>query len=223
MSDLVIPADWTFKNASVATSFDRHVREQLPWYEHATGAVAHIARHYIAEGGLVYDIGASTGNIGRALADVLESRSARFVALDNSPHMVAGYAGPGEIVLADATEFEFEPFDVAIVFLVAMFVAPHKRRGWLRSLERQIKPGGALIVFDKTEQATGYLSTILHRLTIAGKVATGVEPSEIIAKELSLSGVQRPLPETFMRFSFPSAVEFFRFGEFAGWVIERPE
>jgi malate dehydrogenase (oxaloacetate-decarboxylating)(NADP+) len=43
-----IPTDWTFRNADVAKGFDRHVREQLPWYGIATGAVAHIARHFVA-------------------------------------------------------------------------------------------------------------------------------------------------------------------------------
>ena len=54
-----IPREWTFENTDVASGFDRHVREQLPWYDLVTGAVAHIARHYIPKDGLVYDIGAS--------------------------------------------------------------------------------------------------------------------------------------------------------------------
>ena len=28
-----IPKEWTFENASVAQSFNQHVREQLPWYD----------------------------------------------------------------------------------------------------------------------------------------------------------------------------------------------
>ena len=35
-----IPKEWTFENASVAQSFNQHVREQLPWYDLVTGAVA---------------------------------------------------------------------------------------------------------------------------------------------------------------------------------------
>ena len=37
-------------------------------------------------------------------------------------------------------------------------------------------------------------------------------------KELSLSGVQRPLYRGALG---PDAVEVFRFGDFAGWLIER--
>jgi hypothetical protein len=39
-----------------------------------------------------------------------------------------------------------------------------------------------------------------------------VKPKDIIEKELSLSGVQRPVERT--------GKLFFKFGEFEGWVIE---
>ena len=66
--------DWTFRGFS--GQFDGHVREQLPWYDMATAAVAMIARHYIPQGGKVYDLGCSTGNIGRVLAPTLHEREA---------------------------------------------------------------------------------------------------------------------------------------------------
>lgn len=218
-----IPTDWTFKNSDVAEGFDKHVREQLPWYDLATGAVAHVARHYLPQNGLVYDIGASTGNVGRALGAVIESRAAQMIAIDNSPEMSTLYAGPGRLVVADALDYTFQPFDVAVAFLVLMFMPASRRREWLRSLCGMMKPGGAVIVVDKTEGPSGYLSTVMHRLTIAGKVSTGVDSRSIIEKELSLSGIQRPIPASFMAYAVPEAVEIFRFGEFAGWVVARPE
>jgi len=218
-----IPGDWTFKDAQVATGFDAHVREQLPWYDLATGAVAHIARHYIPRGGLVYDIGASTGNIGRALHETLASRQAEFIAIEQSADMAKLYEGPGTLVETDALTYEFKPFDVGILFLVLMFFPAGTRQGFIKRLSRLIKPGGAMIVFDKADTGSGYLSTILHRLTMAGKLAQGAKPDDILAKELSLIGVQRPLPRGFVDWAAPSSVEVFRFGEFAGWVIEQPE
>ena len=81
--------DWTFQG--FAPEFDAHVREQLPWYGMATESVALIARHYIPRRGLVYDLGASTGNVGRVLASTLHEREARLVALDECRDMVAAY------------------------------------------------------------------------------------------------------------------------------------
>lgn len=218
-----IPSEWTFKSESVADAFDRHVREQLPWYEMATNAVAHIVRHYLPENGLIYDIGSSTGNIGRALEQVILMRRARFIGLDNSEEMVARYKGPGECVVADAVEYEYQDFDVCVAFLVLMFIPPSKRTLLLKRLTTKIRPGGCLIIFDKVGTYSGYLSTVLHRLTMLDKIRQGAMPADILAKEMSLGGVQRPLPAKFIEWIVPQAQPIFRYGEFAGWIIEGPE
>lgn len=217
---LAIPCNWTFLEGTVAAGFERHVREQLPWYDLATGAVAHVGRHYIpTSSGLVYDIGASTGNIGRALEATIDSRGASLIAIEASAEMAARYTGPqrGNLVIADARTIDFQPFDLAVLFLTLMFLPVSDQKRLVDRLRRARKPGGAIIVFDKTEAARGYAATVIWRLALAGKVASGVAAEDIIAKELSLGGIQRPID--------PGAVfdleglEFFRFGEFAGYLL----
>jgi tRNA (cmo5U34)-methyltransferase len=214
-----IPTDWTFKTADVAEAFEAHVREQLPWYDLVTGAVAHIIRHYLPHGGLVYDIGASTGNVGLSIADVLLSRKASLIAVEASPDMAKLYRGPGRLIVDDACKVDYAPFDVGVLFLVLMFLTPAERRTLLRTLAAKIKPGGCIVLLDKLLPPPGWAGTIYRRLTLAGKVATNTPASDIVAKELSLSGLQRPLDH---REVPPAALEFFRFGEFAGWIIEGP-
>lgn len=212
-----IPRNWTFENSEIAIGFDRHVREQLPWYDLATGSIIHIARHYIPRGGLVYDIGTATGNIARSLQATLEDRQARLIGIESSKEMAERYQGPGELYIADALSFEYQPFDFAVLFLVLMFMPIYERPRLLSTLRKHLKPGGAILVFDKCEAASGYLATVLWRMTLAGKVAAGVSANEIITKELSLAGVQRPLREGEV---CCGAVSFFQFGDFRGWVIE---
>lgn len=191
----------------------------MPWYDLATGVVAHFARHYVTEGGVVYDVGASTGNVGRAIDDTLKARKASLVAIEPAKEMAQRYAGPGKLVIADACGYNFKPFDFAVCFLVLMFIAPDLRRDLLKKLRSKMKPGGAIIVFDKCQPVGGYAATAMQRLTLAGKVSAGVDAKEIIAKELSLAGAQRPIAKS----ELPrDAVEIFRFGEFAGWLIEGP-
>lgn len=214
-----IPTDWTFKNESVVNHFDRHVRETLPWYELVSGAVAHLARHYIPENGRVYDIGCSTGNISALLAETLIARNAKCIGLDNSENMIAMWKGHGEVEVADATTYDYQPHDVAIVFLCLMFISVEERQKLIARLIQTSRKGGAIIIVDKLETGHGYFGTVLHRLTIAGKVASGITPDEILAKELSISGVQRPLQEQEIPDTFQP---FFRFGEFAGWIHETP-
>ncbi len=217
MGKLPIPRNWTFDRPEVAAGFDAHVREQLPWYDLVTGAVAHIARHYMPQGGRVYDIGASTGNLGRALAADLAERGCVFVPVEKSRAMAARYDGPGQVRIADAARFDYKPFDLALCFLTLMFLTVEARAGLLTRLRARLRPGGAILVLDKLEAGTGYPATVLWRLTLAGKMAEGADAGEIIAKELSLGGVQRPLSPAELG---PGAVQFFRFADFAGWIIE---
>ncbi len=207
--------DWTFHG--FAEEFDTHVREQLPWYPLATAAVSLIARHYIPKSGKVYDLGASTGNIGRALATTLESRQATLTALEECPDMVEAYQGPGTPLKADVTRFDYKPFDVAVAFLTLMFLTVPERRKLLTRLRQKMRPGGAIIIMDKEVPPGGYPATILARLTWESKAAQGVSPGDIATKEFSLAGVQRPLYNGELG---PDALEVFRFGDFAGWIIE---
>ena len=83
-----IERNWTFKSQEVADHFDDHVREQLPWYDLASESVVHFVRHYLPDNGLVYDIGASTGNFYKRLYDLINDREATYVAIDNSEEMI---------------------------------------------------------------------------------------------------------------------------------------
>lgn len=212
-----IPNNWTFATNDIAKNFDRHVREQLPWYDLATGVIAHIARHYIPENGMVYDIGCSTGNIGIALSAILKDRSANIIGIDKSEAMRSVYLGGGEFVCVDATTYEYKPFDLGVCFLSIMFIEIHKRQAFLNKLKSQLRPGGAIIVFDRSIPKSGYVSLVMSRLILSGKIATGTPAEEILAKELSLIGVQRPIDENMLM----PCTEIFRFGDFAGWIIEK--
>jgi tRNA (cmo5U34)-methyltransferase len=219
---LTIPTNWTFDDAGVAAGFDRHVREQLPWYDLATGAVAHVARHYVPDFGLVYDLGAATGNIGRALDPMLRTRKAKLIPVEASVEMAQAYSGPGrdELMIDRIEQVSYRPFDLAVCFLTLMFVPLGARPTLLATLAGLMRTGGALIIFDKCEPVGGYAATVMWRLTLAGKVATGTDPAEIVAKELSLSGVQRPVDPALFA-DLGRVIEFFRYGDFAGWLIER--
>ena len=222
---LKIPAEgaWSFEAKDVAEDFDHHVRSQLPWYDFVTKGLVHVARHYVSDLGTVYDLGASTGNIGRALEPVLAARRARLISIEKSEAMAKLYRGPRkyDLKVVDAVDWFTEKRDGAdliVAFLLLMFIAPKKRRAFLETLYAALAPGGALVVVDRTALAGGYAAQVLNRLTLAGKVGTGVPAAEIVAKELSLSGVQRPLDVA----DLPGdPVEWFRFGDFAGWVIEK--
>lgn len=212
------PGAWTFKSDTVAKGFDAHVQQQLPWYGFVTDAIVQIGRHYIGHRGLVYDIGASTGNVGRALEQVLLDRKAELVAIEESAAMVEQYRGPGVVVNQRAQDYQFESFDLAVSMLALMFNRPDEVSPLVAELVGKIRPGGALLMVERMLPPNGYLSIVSSRLTLEAKRKAGAEPDEILSKELSLAGVQRPIDRRLLEYH--GAVEWFRYGDFAGWVIE---
>jgi|FreactTroBogLake_1042271.scaffolds.fasta_scaffold04333_5 tRNA (cmo5U34)-methyltransferase len=214
--------DWTFKN--FADDFDAHVREQLPWYDLVTDAVAFIAKNYISSNGTVYDIGCSTGNITKKLLPTVIERKAVIFGIDSEESMIKTYkesfknkALPVFAKCANAQSYNFKGFDVAIVFLTAMFIPKEEQELFFYKLYENINEGGCIIVVDKVNESSGYIATVLKRLTMHFKMLNGADAIDIVDKELRLAGVQRPIDES----SFSGKVtQFFQMGEFKGWVIE---
>ena len=208
--------DFDFASPDVAAKFDAHVREQLPWYDLVTYGIAHIARHYLAHGGLVYDIGAATGNVGRILMPTLQVRGAEFIPIDSSPEMEKVYNGPGTLRIRDAALSHFDPFDVAISNLTLVFMSIPARTRLIARLKENCKPGGCIIIVEKVQGGGGYIDDVLYKLTLSNKLKAGAKPKEIISKELCLSGIQRPLEISEVKDFRP----WFVFGNFAGMIYE---
>ena len=215
-----IPQNWTFNDLRVAERFDNHVREQLPWYDLLSTSIALIARHYIGDGSTVYDIGASTGNFGNKIRGVIEEREVNFIAIEKSREMASRYRGPGILKTCDALEYPYEEFDFAVCFLSIMFMPIRLRMGLIQCLCDRVSSGGAIVVVDKVQTESGYLGTVLRRMAMQWKQDSGTSAHEIVKKELSLAGFQRPLNSEGMEAI--GFVKFFQFGEFAAWIIERP-
>lgn len=211
--------DFKFSGAMVGASFDAHVRQQLPFYDLVTDSISVIVRNYLQPNGLIYDIGASTGNITTKIAPIAKERNAQMVSLESSPEMAKSWNGVGSIEVVDACSFVYENFDVAVCNLVLMFMPLEARQQLLKNLLSSVKVGGAIVLVEKTLVDGGYFGTVLRRMTWQWKLSGGATYDEIVKKELSLSGVQRPLDESELINNF-GAKQFFRLGEFSGWVIE---
>lgn len=212
---------WDFNTPEVAKNFDAHIAGQLPWYPSALHIVKHLGRHYLTEGSTFYDVGCSTGNCSSALEYEIVSRNVKAISLDKAEEMVKVWKGVGEVQCTDALEYDFsaKPFSFATVFLTLMFLRPDYQAALLNNLAKGMSPGGAIFVVDKVS-FSGYLATVMHRLTIAGKISSGISAQDIIDKELSLSGVQRPIETAIFPPSLKAA-SVFQYGEFAGWVLTK--
>jgi tRNA (cmo5U34)-methyltransferase len=214
---------WTFESKEIAEIFDYHVREQLPWYDMVTDAVVYITRNYLPEYGVVVDIGASTGNMVDKLMPLTLERLADVVAIEKSISMCKvlknKYKKSDCVVVenSDVTRGDLPKADVYILFLTMMFIPIDKRKALIDSMRANCKQGGVIVVVDKVYDHGGYFATVLKRLTMQFKLQQGAKPEDVLNKEMSLAGVQIPIDPAILG---ADAKQFFRMGEFAGWVIE---
>jgi len=215
---------WTFDTPEIANTFDEHVREQLPWYELVTEAVTYIIRNYLPHRGVVVDIGASTGNMVHKIAPLVSERLGEIIAIEKSASMcnvlTNKYAKKNDwihVKETDITKTIMPKGDVYIMFLTMMFIPVEHRKALINSMRANCKRGGVIVVVDKVCDHQGYFSTVLKRLTMHFKLQQGAKPEDVLTKEMSLAGVQIPIDPAILG---EEAKQFFRMGEFAGWVIE---
>lgn len=214
---MMIPENWTFKDKNVVDNFDTHVIEQLPWYPLATKMVEHLIRAYLPNDGVLIDFGCSTGNITREAESIIKTRNASAISVDNSSEMANAFKGYGELIIDDMENYSYPNFDVGVCFLSIMFMKICNREKFINSLIKKCNKGGAIIIVDKLQSFDGYLGTVIGRLTLSNKILSGCSHKEIIEKELSISGVQRPMRETDVK----GFTKWLQIGDFAGFIYEK--
>lgn len=217
-----IPEHWTFHSPEVANRFEEHVREQLPWYDMVADAVAYIVRNYLTQHQRVVDIGASTGNMINKLMPLLIEREAYVTAIEDSAPMIdvleERFKNHHNVTVehADVVTAQLDPAQVHIMFLTMMFIPVHLRATLITRLIANTRKGGVIIIVDKVADHSGYFATVIKRLGMHWKINQGAKLEDVAKKEMSLAGVQIPFDPAMI----PDAKQFFRMGEFAGWVIE---
>ena len=206
----------------MAENFDEHVRQQLPFYDLVSEAIVNISRHYLPNFGIVYDIGAGTGNIARRMERLLSDRNANLIPVDSSEEMRRLYKGPGEenFLCQKAELLTINPCHVIICNLTLMFLPVAFRQRFVEHALKQLRPGGVMIVVDKIAPSGGYEGIVLHRTVTAAKLSAGMSPQDIVDKDLSLAGVQRPIDPKILG---PDAIQWFQYGDFTGYIIPKSE
>jgi tRNA (cmo5U34)-methyltransferase len=115
------------------------------------------------------------------------------------------------------TNSDMPEAEVYILFLTMMFIPTERRKSLMKAMRANCIKGGVIIVVDKVYDHGGYFATVLKRLTMQFKLQQGAKPEDVLTKEMSLAGVQIPIDPAILG---TDAKQFFRMGEFAGWVIE---
>jgi len=149
---------------------------------------------FVTPGSGIYDLGSSTGLLTAMLAE--RHRTNAVTGLDSEPSMVERAASEHQaanltFVAGDAPHAELRGASYVVAHHLTPFLTAEDRAALLSNVFTALIPGGALMLFEKTQPEDPAQTSIAHSTLHSYKLAQGVRPSEVLAKEKALRGVMR--------------------------------
>lgn len=194
---------WAFTR-EVVTVFDGHVRASVPFYDDIQAMVAELADWLVPAGGLIADLGCSTGNTSAAILARHPDRDLRVALYDEALPMVnearqrLDPAAPGRVDwhigrLQDG--LAHHDADLTLLLFVLQFIPyPDDRQAVLTHARNASAPTGALIVAEKTRPRDPRWAEIANDVSHDFKARSGITGDQIRAKAAALRGVLNPYP-----------------------------
>jgi tRNA (cmo5U34)-methyltransferase len=194
--------DFVF-DESVASVFDDMIRRSVPGYATVIGMTKVFAEHYAQADSVCYDLGCSLGASTLAMRKGITRPRCRIVAVDNSAAMVKRCrelaeaevsAVPVEVRLADIQEVAIENASLVVMNFTLQFLPPDKRDAMIRRIYDGLRPGGMLLLSEKTCFADADKQAFETDMYHEFKKLMGYSEMEVAQKRKALENVL--LPET---------------------------
>lgn len=203
--------------------FDTHIELSVPNYVHLVELVKNLSTHFVRDDTYVYDLGCSTGKLVEYLSTL--GVNATFVGIDNSENLLPKDTEVKKNLrydYCDVRQYKFHPTSFAISIFTLQFLPLCDRVNLLKRIREVLLPEGALVVAEKVYMDTGLYQDIFT-FTYYDFKRTSFKADEILAKQVDLRGVMRPLSVIENEQMFEEAgfdhVQFFRSLNFVGWLL----
>jgi tRNA (cmo5U34)-methyltransferase len=209
------PADFVF-DERVVEVFPDMISRSVPGYHLIIPLIGLLARQHAQPGSAIYDLGCSLGAATHAMRQAIDVSPVRFVAVDNSPAMIAELRrrmaddpvlAPVEAVEADIATTPIVDASVTVLNFTLQFIPADRRLDLLRRIAAGTRPGGILLLSEKIAFGDAHEQALLTDSYHDFKRAQGYSDLEISRKRNALERVLVPDTE---------AVHFARLQE-AGW------
>lgn len=222
-------AGWTF-GENVPDTFVDHIKLSVPLYEKGHDLVCQVSDFFVHHDSIVYEIGTSTGELLRKLAERQKGKpEARFIGMDVEPAMVkaarAHCSGLDtiKIVHEDARVAEMAKADMIISYYTMQFIPPRNRQELFDKIYDRLNWGGALVIFEKVRAPDARFQDLIMQLYNEFKIENGFTSEEIVEKSRSLKGVMEPFStqgniDLMKRAGFKDVVSIQKFLCFEGFL-----
>lgn len=222
-------AAWNF-GGNVPDTFVDHIKNSVPLYAEGHSLICQLSDYFVASTSTVYEVGVSTGELLRKLAQHNAHREgARFIGMDVESAMVAKAREhcadtPSITILEDdARVHSFDKADLIISYYTMQFIAPRDRQQLFDKLYEALNWGGALIMFEKVRAPDARFQDMAVGMYNEFKLAQGFDCEEIVTKTRSLKGVLEPFStqgnlDLFARAGFKDVMSVMKYICFEGFV-----
>lgn len=188
---------WSFAGGTVE-HFDEHVRKSVPGYSDGHALIEQLSDFFVGSRARVIELGCSTGALISRLAQRHQNVDSEFLGIDVVPEMVerarercAGLKRL-HIEVADARRVDFTDATLVVMYYTLQFVPVWQRSPLLQRICREMRPGGGLILFEKTRLSDGRMQDLANQIYDGYKLEQGFSADEILGKTRSLRGVLEP-------------------------------
>lgn len=193
----VANARWSF-GGTVPETFDSHVSRSVPQYQQGHEIAVALSDFFIRSGSTVYELGCSTGELTRKIAEANSDRNVSIIGLEIEPAMVEAAKQKTanfpevEIREADIIEAELKPCDLIIAYYTIQFIQPKVRQLLFDKIYQSLNWGGGFLLFEKVRASDARFQDMMSALYVDFKLQQGFSEQEVINKSRSLKGVLEP-------------------------------
>lgn len=191
-------------STEVTNVFNDMITRSVPGYQENLALSADIIYRYYIDGGLVVDLGSSTGALAQALLERFKDRPFRYLGIDSSEPMVqkarqrvAGKEGKNQLqfITGDIRDKLPEKFDIAISAYTLQFINPQERLKLLQQIYSSLPPKGAFLFCEKVIEKDQSLTSLFQEMHHEFKRKNGYSELEISQKRDAIEDILVPLSD----------------------------
>ncbi len=191
---------WSFGLEGLAAEFDDHIKRSIPAYKETQDLIIDLSDYYTRRGGIIFDLGCSTGELIKRLAEKNRHHKKIFwMGLDKEEGMIHHAKNNTkdfknlDYIHCDFLEYSLQKTPFVLICYTLQFMTLASRLVLLKKVFNALEEGGACIISEKVLEENSSTQNIFSSLYHSYKSRMGFTSSEILAKESSLKGILTPL------------------------------
>lgn len=191
---------WNF-SGNVPNLFLKHAEQSIPGYLYGHDLIVSLSDFFLEDDCYCYDIGSSTGELLFKINSYTNKKVKKFIGVESEKSMIKFAKSLQKIrdkknkvlfVNKKIQNVKLKKANLIISYYTIQFISPMIRQDIINKIYKNLKWGGAFIMFEKIRGEDARFQDIYISLYNDFKEKNKFTPSEIFEKQKSLRGILEP-------------------------------